>query len=169
MNRVERINYFGTVMRNSEASSLLTKPGDCVLVHRGCMRAIVMTCPDRCGSILTINLDRRSGKAWRVYLRKEKLSIFPSYWRTDGCCCHFIVWQNRIYWCDLREDFKLPDVSSLHSTVLAQLSEKSYISYKTIADEIDEVPWDILWSCRCLVKEGLVIEHPKLESFMKHR
>ena len=167
MSRAKKIDYFGTVARNSEATRLLTKSGDCAVVHRGLARSVVMSCPDGCGSILTINLDRRSGKTWGLYLRKEKLTIFPSYWREDGCCCHFILWQNQILWCDLHERFKTPDVSSLHSTVLAQLSVDSYISYKTIADEIDEIPWDILWSCRCLVGKGLAIEHPKLELFMK--
>ena len=167
MSRAKRINYLGTAVRNSEAARQLTKPGDCAIVHRGLVRSVVISCPDGCGSVLTINLDRRSGKAWVLYQRKEELSIFPSYWRVDGCRCHFIVWRNCILWCDVYGRFKTPDVSSLHSTVLAQLSVDSYISYKAIADEIGEIPWDVLWSCRSLVMQGLAIEQPKSESFKK--
>ena len=168
MRRAEKISYVGTAGRHSGAARQLTRPGDCAVVHRGRTRSVVMMCPDGCGSVLTINLDRRSGKAWVLYLRKEKLSIFPSYWRTDGCRCHFIVWRDRILWCDSHERVKIPNVSSiLRSTVLAQLSVDSYISYEAIANEIDEIPWDVLWSCRSLVRQGLAIEHPKSESFKK--
>ena len=167
MKRAEKINYVGTAVLNSGAVRQLTRPGDCAVVHRGRPRSIVMVCPDGCGSVLTINLDGRSGKAWGLYLRKQTLSIFPSYWRVDGCRCHFIVWRNRILWCDSHERIKTPNVSSLHSIVLTQLSIDSYISYEAIADEIDEIPWDVLWSCRSLVRQGLVIEHPKSESFKK--
>lgn len=167
MSRVKRINYLGTAVRNSEAARQLKRPGDCAIVDRGRARSVVMACPDGCGSVLTINLDRRSGKAWNLYLREEKISIFPSYWQVAECRCHFIVWRNRILWCDSQERSNIPDVSSLHSTVLAQLSVDSYISYKAIADEIDEIPWDILWSCRSLVRQDLAIEEPKTESFKK--
>lgn len=167
MSRAEKINYVGTVVQNSEAARQLTRPGDCAVVHRGRARSVVIACPDGCGSVLTINLDRRSGKTWSLYLQKEKLSIFPSYWRADGCHCHFIVWRNRILWCDSYERFKPPDVSSLDSTVLVQLSVDSYISYEVIADLIDEIPWDVLWSCRSLVRKGLAKEHLKLKSFKK--
>ena len=167
MRRAKKATYLGTAERNSEAERQLKKPGDCAVVHRGYTRAVVMACPDGCGTKLTINLDQRTGKAWRLYFRSEKLSIYPSYWRTDGCLSHFIVWRNRIIWCDVRRDFEPPNVSPLLSTVLAKVPVGSYISHETIAAQIDEVPWDVLWSCRSLVRMGLVMKHPNAGLFKR--
>ena len=169
MNRAKKIDLRGTVAQNNDAVAKIASPGDCVIVHRSLARSVVMVCPDGCGSVLTINVDRRCGRAWDLYLRKEQLSIFPSYWRADGCLSHFIVWRNRILWCDSLDFFEPQNISSLNSSVLARLSVSSYISYQSIANEIDEIPWDVLWSCRSLVLEGLAEEHAKLESFMKSR
>jgi hypothetical protein len=67
--------------RYSEAVTKLHSPGDYVLVVRGLPRTIVMVCPDGCGENITINLDRRTGKAWRKFEAGGKLTIYPSVWR----------------------------------------------------------------------------------------
>ena len=169
MNRAKKIDLRGTVARNNDAVAMIANPGDCAIVHRSLARSVVMVCPDGCGSVLTINVDSRCGRAWDLYLRKEQLSIFPSYWRGDGCLSHFIVWRNRIIWCDSLDFYQPPNISLLNASVLACLSVSSYISYQSIADKVDEIPWDVLWSCRNLVFEGLAEEHAKSESFIKNR
>lgn len=167
--RSQRINLRGTASRNVDAAAQVKKPGDCAIVHRGSARSIVMLCPEGCGTVLTINLDRRTGKAWRMYRRDQRISVFPSYWRDDGCECHFIIWQNRILWCDLRSRFETPDVSRLHEKVLDQLPTDSFETYESIADRIDEIPWDVLWACRALVREGHAMENKQQEAFKKKK
>lgn len=41
-----------------EADELIAEPGEAALVHRGVDRSLVMACPNVCGEMLTINLDR---------------------------------------------------------------------------------------------------------------
>jgi hypothetical protein len=71
-----------------------------VTVTRGAPRSIVILCPDGCGEVLTVNLDRRSGPAWRFFERRGTLTIYPSIWRDSGCRAHFIIWNSEILWCD---------------------------------------------------------------------
>lgn len=49
--------YRGQVEYRDEATSLVTEPGDLVLVVRGRPRSVVIGCPDGCGEVLTVNLD----------------------------------------------------------------------------------------------------------------
>jgi hypothetical protein len=87
---------------------VLNEPGDAVLVRRGVLRSMVMSCPDGCGEVLTVNLDGRAGKAWRHYARGDDVSLFPSVWRDSGCESHYILWRSRIYWCDWGDELELP-------------------------------------------------------------
>src|SRR5205823_167273 len=91
--KVTTFNMLGVVARYSEAAPLLQKPGDCAVVEReGVRRQIVIACPDGCGETLSINLDPRSGAAWRLYQRRGRWSLFPSIDKTAGCRSHFILW-----------------------------------------------------------------------------
>ena len=99
--KATRIRQRGTTEHRDEANRLLDEPGDTVLVERGVPRSLVMRCPDGCGETLTINLDRRAGKAWRLRAEKNATwSLYPSVWKVDGCRSHFIVRQSRIIWCE---------------------------------------------------------------------
>src|SRR5438093_7423647 len=96
------------------AVGLVSASGDAAIVERGTPRLLVMRCPCGCGDDLLINLDRRAGPAWRSYVRGNKLTIFPSYWREDACESHFILWSDRIFWCGFRsedDDFWVADKS----------------------------------------------------------
>jgi hypothetical protein len=64
----------------------------------GMFRAAIFLCPCGCGDKLTINLDPRSGDAWRVRLRGDRLTLMPSVWRASGCRSHFVLWENSIWW-----------------------------------------------------------------------
>jgi hypothetical protein len=98
----KRIRDRGKVESRHDADALLERPGDVVMVDRGRPRSLVLSCPDGCGSVLTINLEPRSGKAWRLYRQGDSISLFPSVWRDNGCRAHFVLWHDRLLWCGPR-------------------------------------------------------------------
>jgi hypothetical protein len=100
-----KIQFLGTREFRDEAQALVAAPGDAVLVERGVPRALVIKCPDGCGDILLINLDRRSGKAWRLNrTADDKLSLYPSVAKQGGCESHFVVRRSEIIWCADEEE-----------------------------------------------------------------
>lgn len=133
---------------------MLEQPGDSVTVVRGRPRSLVMACPDGCGSLLTVNLDPRAGKAWRLYAR-GKLSLYPSVWRDGGCGAHFVLWKDHILWCGADDDgdYSPRYDPSLEAKVVAALS-KTPKSANEIADELDEVPWEVDRLLNHLVRSG---------------
>jgi len=157
MERVKSISRVPTVKRYSEAVGLLEKPGDTVIVTRGVPRSVVMKCPEGCGDLITLNLDRRSGPAWRVYERRGRLTIFPSVWRANGCEAHFIVWNDRVIWCDASEAGSWEDPNLLYSIeqILPPATEP-HRHYEDLAGQLGGVvPWDVLWACQALVRKGV--------------
>lgn len=152
-----RIAHRGTVQRYGEAIALLKRPGDVVVVTRGVPRSIVIQCPDGCGDVITVNVDRRSGPAWRFFERPATLTIYPSIWRDSGCRAHFIVWKNAILWCD-RDDVDPPqwDDPQLVGAVERTLPHPAqpHRHFEDIAIELDAVPWEVLWACRFLERAG---------------
>lgn len=150
--RAGRVRDRGTVVRRHEADALLDRPGDCVLVERGVPRSLVMRCPDGCGDVLTVNLDARTAKAWRFFRRRNQVSLFPSVWRDTGCGSHFIVWNHTIIWCDRYAGAPrvlVEDEAALRKRIL-QLVGSAWLDFRSIADALDEVPWDVLHTCRTL-------------------
>jgi hypothetical protein len=143
----------GTLEHRHEADALLGGPGTAALVHRGVLRSLVVTCPDGCGEILTINLDPRAGKAWRLYREPHGTSLFPSVWRDSGCKSHFIIWRSHIYWCDYDDEPMDDHNESLERRVAAHL-QPTFRAYADIAQELDEIPWAVLVACVRLVKRG---------------
>jgi hypothetical protein len=63
---VTTISLKGVAERQPEAAKLIAKAGDVALVERGVLRSLVICCPDGCGEVITVNLDSRSGPAWRI-------------------------------------------------------------------------------------------------------
>jgi len=148
-----KIRFRGTVENRHEANELLEQPGDSVTVVRGRPRSFVMACPDGCGSVLTVNLDPRAGKAWRFY-EKDRRSLFPSVWRDSGCGAHFVLWKDRILWCDGEDDYEPPKYEPIHQeAVIAVLSDIPK-SANEIADELDEIPWEVDRALKHLVRAG---------------
>lgn len=158
--RAYEIKFKGTVESRDQADPLLNEPGDTVLVVRGTPRMLVMRCPSGCRDNLIINLDRRTGYAWRLYQHRKGLTLYPSYWREDGCRSHFIVWNSRIYWCDGWESNE-SDTWSVSSTiedmVLAALPHDSFINYEDLAENLNLVPWETLQACRQLVRQDKAV------------
>lgn len=157
--RVDRVRFVGQVSTHDEAvTAIQQQSGDAVLVVRGIVRSLILNCPCGCGHYLTINLDSRVGPAWRIYLRQNALTLFPSYWRDSHCESHFILWGNRIYWCD-RDDWLRDEVSpGLRQSVLEALPNE-FTRYEIVAEKIGEIPWDVLDACRALAREGKVEQH----------
>lgn len=158
--RVDRIRFVGKVATHDEAvTAIQQRSGDAVLVVRGVVRSLILNCPCGCGHHLTINLDFRVGPAWRIYLRKNALTLFPSYWRDSQCQSHFILWGNRIYWCD-HDDWMGNEVSAGLRQVVLETLPSEFVRYETVAETIGEIPWDVLDACRALAREGKVEQHP---------
>lgn len=151
--RANKVSFRGRVSHRHEASDLLKIAGDAVLVDRGVARSIAMACPDGCGEELTINVDRRSGPAWRYYLIGSELSLYPSVWRSSGCRSHFIVWRSRVYWCDWEDELEGATTDVIERTFSALGS--NFVSYLAIADDLDAIPWAVLSACRELCRRGL--------------
>jgi len=154
----QKVRLLETVKHHGDAMLAVTEPGDVSLVVRGRPRSLVCNCPCGCGSVITLNLDIRSGKAWSLYRRQDKISLYPSVWRDSGCESHFIVWKNRIIWFD--EDWWIDDASrdDLGNRILPLIPEDEAIHFRDVADMLDEIPWTILSGCRQLVRNGVIIE-----------
>lgn len=160
MPRVDRIRQTGTFANHEEANASLTAPGDAALVVRGLPRAALIRCPCGCGDTLVLNLDRRAGPAWRLYPRGTSLTIYPSYWRDTKCGSHFIVWNSRVLWCDWRDDDPIWSRSSdIEDRVLTALPDQ-YISYEDLAEQLQEIPWDVLQACYSLVRKKIAVANP---------
>jgi hypothetical protein len=146
------------------ANEYLRSPGDAVLVTRGTPRWLVLRCPCGCGVDIPVNLDDRAGKAWRLYKAPSTgLTLFPSVWRDTGCESHFIIWRDQIlmfgpryaWGAAPREKLNLVNLST---RVLDAWPHKRQVSYVEVAEELREIPWDVLEACRDLVKAKALIE-----------
>lgn len=151
--RAKRIFLKGQVEHRHEANPFLAEPGATALVFRGVARSVAMACPDGCGEQLTINLDRRTGPAWRYYIDGADFSLFPSVWRETGCKSHFIVWRSKIFWCDWQDELDVP-MKELIERVEAALTD-TFVSFVDIADQLDAVPWAVLSACNQLTSHGV--------------
>ena len=159
----QRIHLRGTVDSRAAAADLLSEAGDAVLIVRGVPRWLLLRCPCGCGETLPINLDRRAGKAWRLYKsRRDGVSLYPSVWRDTGCGSHFIIWRDQISLFDDRyeEDWPIDaaDIAILAKAVIPRLTEGRGRSYVDVADELGEIPWDVLRACRKLVRDAIAEE-----------
>lgn len=152
--RANSIDFKGMIEHRHEADVMLTRPGAAVLVRRGVDRSLTMSCPDGCGEVLTVNLDGRSGPAWRLYLEKDSVSLYPSVWRHTGCKSHFIVWRSRIYWCDWGDEL-VETGAEFEQLVLGKLTTQLR-PYADIAEQLDAVPWAVLSACHRLCRRGVV-------------
>ena len=154
--RTQTLAFRGAVEHRHEADERIRAPGEAVVVRRGVDRSLTMLCPDGCGETLTINLDRRTGPAWRLYIEGQAVSLYPSVWRDTGCCSHFIVWKSRIYWCDCEEELQSMD-EEFEARVLSALGP-SLQPYSQVAAALDVVPWAVLSACCRLKLRGLARE-----------
>jgi hypothetical protein len=156
--RASTYRVLGTVERHSDAVERLKSSGDCVIVERGgVQRLLIVQCPDGCGEIISVNLDRRSGPAWRLYNRRGLWSLYPSIDKPSGCESHFILSYGKIFWTDADWFFDDSVLDKLDD-IKRYLAGRPMTGYAEIADHLDALPWDILLGCRALVRQGLATE-----------
>lgn len=158
-----KINLKAEVTSRVGVSDLLQAPGDAVLIQRGAPRWLMIKCPCGCGEEIPVNLDKRAGKAWRLYRDKSGMTLFPSVWRDTGCEAHFIIWRDQIVTfgggvnSDNSPGSSL-DLTDLARLVLASWPAGDYVSYVDVADQLGEIPWDVQEACFRLVTAGLMSE-----------
>lgn len=155
-----QLKLLGEREHRDQVEALLKEPGDVVLVNRGVLRSLLMSCPDGCGETVVVNLDSRSGKAWRLDRRGGKLTLYPSVWLESGCKSHFIVWRDRLIWCDRYELGNLePEYDpDLETRVLGVLEFNRLRSAEDIASQLDEITWEVSRASRRLVNKGQAVE-----------
>ncbi len=158
------LRFRGTVASRGEASGRLRSAGDAILVERGRPRLLLLSCPCGCGEEFPINLDARSGPAWRLY-RSDRagISVFPSVWRESGCRSHYIIWRNSILLFGHNEEefdtvVRGDELAALEGAVATQLPATGLRPFSELAETLDAVPWDVLTVCRRLVRAGLARE-----------
>jgi len=161
----------GTVESRGDANPLLRSPGDYVLVFRGFLRLALMACPDGCGEAVVVNLDPNAGPAWRLYSTKRGMTLYPSVWRDTGCRSHFIVWNDRVLLFGGDDDAVAgPDVDpALVERVAVALNQGGEISFRDIAENLDEIPWAVLDACEALVSAGRAKKGSRRGSFRARR
>lgn len=169
-----KINLKAEVTSRGDVRDLLQAPGDAVLIQRGVPRWLMIKCPCGCGEEIPVNLDKRAGKAWRLYRNKEGMTLFPSVWRDTGCEAHFIIWRDQIvtFGSSANSDNSPGpslDLTNLARRVLAAWPAADYASYVDLADQLDEIPWDVQEACFRLVAAGLMTKGtgPTRGSFRK--
>lgn len=159
MARATRITNLGSAQGHAAVRALLSQPADLAIDARGVDRAMIMLCPDGCGDILTINLDPRAGKAWRLRRTvKDGLTLYPSVWRDDGCGAHFILWRDCILWCDAdsEHDVRREYNEQLSRRILEALAAHpdKFLEAEEIGATVDASPWEVIWAATELVREG---------------
>ena len=156
--RVKQISFKGVKSTHGDALDYLKSPGDLVIVERGLPRALVFSCPCGCGDVVTINLDKRVGKAWHLYRRRNRVTLYPSVWRDSSCESHFVLWSDRVLWVDDDWFFDDEDIEALAENVLPLLRSNEFVHFFEIADKLDAIPWAVLRACRKLANAGKLIE-----------
>ncbi|WP_439373493.1 DUF6527 family protein [Bradyrhizobium sp. DASA03120] len=155
-----KVNLLGAAEYRDEGENMLRTAGDAVVIRRGALRSVLMSCPDGCGETLVVNLDPRAGKAWKLDMRAGKTTLYPSVWRDGGCGSHFIVWRDQIVWCDRFEEGNVEpsyDIAALQRRVLVALQKGELRSAEGIAAEIDEIPWEVARAGHALTRLGLAV------------
>ena len=147
----------GVVSSIAYVAPLLRNPGDFVVVRRDVDRNFVMLCPDGCGERIVLNLDARSGKAWRLYEKRARTTLYPSVWRDTGCRSHFILWNDVLLGLDDSYVSSSEIGSRLIQDVFLALACDRYLHFADVAELLGETPWDVLEACRQLVAENRVI------------
>ncbi len=159
-----RINLKAELTSRAGADEHLQAPGDAVLIARDTPRWLLLKCPCGCGDQIPVNVDKRAGKAWRLYRGVDRsLTLFPSVWRDTGCMSHFVIWRNRILMFGLDRVSGEPpveeiDIRSLANRVLEAWPTNGLISYADVADSMGEIPWDVQEACRNLVRSKHLVE-----------
>lgn len=157
--RKNHLKYLGEVESISDVSSKLKQSGDAVLVFRGSPRLLVIKCPCGCGDEIKINLDKRTGPAWKIYCH-DSITVYPSVWRDNGCKSHFIIWKNNICWCGGKKWWSnsRPSHKILRNTIVEIIRRRPKSHFEEIAEILKEDPWTVYIRCEELVNDHVIVE-----------
>lgn len=150
------IRFQGEASSIDEATTLVDRPGDVAIVVRGKPRWLVIRCPDGCGDVVRVNLDKAIGKAWRLYRRNDAITLFPSIWRDSGCGSHFIIWDGALI---LSGSFSTPTSDAMDASVLSCI-DLGACNATDIADRLSESVWIIAGALARLERKRVIIEWP---------
>ena len=60
---------------------------------------MMFRCPCGCGEVITLSLQHIHNPRWNLEVdRNGRASLYPSVWRTTGCCSHFWLKDGRVFW-----------------------------------------------------------------------
>lgn len=59
---------------------------------------LVFYCPCGCKEIIQLNTLIEANPNWTYFIKKERITIHPSIWRTTGCRSHFFLRKGEIIW-----------------------------------------------------------------------
>jgi hypothetical protein len=97
-------------------------------------------------------------------LEGSTFSLYPSFWRTDGCRAHFIVWRSNLYMMG-RQRFA-PTVDSSLLENLKRTVGNQFVTAEVLAERLNEDAWLVAIGCDELVEqrafEARTVEGAKL-------
>jgi hypothetical protein len=109
--RLTRFTEIVEAANRDDARKLATESAArIVVIERHGPRAVVFQCPCGCGETMVVNVDPALKRAWRVRRDHRGLTLLPSVWRTSGCESHFVLWENRVWWCDFRDPDRVTEL-----------------------------------------------------------
>ena len=84
------------VASQSQSLAETVRLGTLVLVGTGSTpKRLQFLCPCGCGEVVSLNLLRDAGPAWRLEIDEEsRVSVWPSVRRQSGCKSHFVLAHN---------------------------------------------------------------------------
>lgn len=60
---------------------------------------LAFKCPCGCQNLIQLNLLKDAEPCWRFKIdKKNKINIYPSVWRINGCKSHFFIRKSKIQW-----------------------------------------------------------------------
>jgi hypothetical protein len=61
--------------------------------------SVALLCPCQCGEVIQLSLLAFDVPHWQLHLaRAYRATLYPSIWRTAGCCSHFVLKNGSIHW-----------------------------------------------------------------------
>jgi hypothetical protein len=68
------------------------------VVFAGCnYKWVILMCPNNCGQRIEINLMKVRDPRWRIHIKRNKISLYPSVY-VKSCSAHFWMIRNEIEW-----------------------------------------------------------------------
>lgn len=140
----------------ADGTTRLEEAGDAVLISRGGHhRCVMLDCPCGCRSSLPINVDPRSGPAWRLYSPGPMLTLYPSVWRESGCNSHFVVRRGQVIHMMSGRPYGHASLDDLAlQRRIRPLLTTHPIHFSELAELLGEEPWDVLEACVALERLG---------------